>query len=164
VRAAALVGALSPLQPRAVRRAIGLRRRLAYRAVSIGVRARPLVRAVGLARIQRATGADLAECDRRIAARLKEPFAAQKKEALRQGPDGFAWDLALAARPWGFRLQDIRVPVRLWHGELDASAPPAMGRYLAGTIPRCRALFVEGAGHFLVYDIWPEVLGALAPS
>jgi pimeloyl-ACP methyl ester carboxylesterase len=72
--------------------------------------------------------------------------------------------VALAARPWGFRLEDIRVPVRLWHGELDVSAPSAMGRYLAGAIPRCRALFVEGAGHFLVYDIWPEVLGALAPS
>jgi pimeloyl-ACP methyl ester carboxylesterase len=164
VRAAALVGALSPMQPRAVRRSIGLRRRLAYRAVSLGARARPLVQAVGLARIQRATGVDLPECDRQIAARFKDQFAAQRKEALRQGPEGVAWDLALAARPWGFRLEDLRVPFRLWHGELDVSAPPAMGRYLAGAIPHCRALFVPGSGHFLVYDIWPEVIGALAPS
>lgn len=168
VRVAGVVGALSPLQPRSVRRSMGLRRRFAYRALSLTSRARrltrPILRAVGLARMQQATGVDLPDCDKRIVARFKEPFAAQKREALRQGPEAFARDLALTARPWGFRLQDIRVPVHLWHGELDVCAPPVMGRYLAGSIPGCRALFVAGAGHFLVYDIWPDVLRALAPS
>jgi hypothetical protein len=33
-----------------------------------------------------------------------------------------------------------------------------------GRVADLLARFVEGAGRFLVYDIWPEVLGALAPS
>jgi len=34
-----------------------------------------------------------------------------------------------------FRLQNIRVAVHLWHGEADANAPVAMGRYMATAIP-----------------------------
>jgi pimeloyl-ACP methyl ester carboxylesterase len=163
VRAAGLVGAFAPFQARSVRRSMVLRRRIIYRALSLTSRSRRLVRAIGLARIQKATNVDLPECDKRIVARLQEPFARQKREALRQGPEGLAWDLGLAARPWGFRLEDIRVPVHLWHGELDVCAPPAMGRHLAASIAGCSASFVMGAGHFVVYDIWPDVLRALAP-
>jgi hypothetical protein len=39
-----------------------------------------------------------------------------------------------------------------------------MGRFLAASMAGCRASFVAGAGHFLVYEIWPDVLLALAPS
>jgi pimeloyl-ACP methyl ester carboxylesterase len=164
VRAAGLVGAFAPFQARSVRGSMTLRRRLVYRALSLTSRSRRLVRAIGLARIQRATNVDLPDCDKQIVTRLKEPFAVQKREALRQGPEGLAWDLALAAQPWGFRLEDIRVPVHLWHGDRDVCAPPAMGRHLAASIAGCRASFVAGAGHFLVYDIWPAVLQALGPT
>ncbi|MGA3124745.1 MAG: alpha/beta hydrolase [Polyangiaceae bacterium] len=86
-----------------------------------------------------------------------------KREAFRQGPTAFATELALAAGPWGFRLEDIRVPVHLWHGELDVSTPVAMGRYLAATIPGCHATFVSAEGHFVAYAKWAEILAALAP-
>ncbi len=141
-----------------------LRRRWIHRALRLAPLAPAVLRAIGAARIQKAMGVDLADCDKRILARIQAPFAAMKREAFRQGLDGFSSDLALAARPWGFRLEGIRVPVHLWHGDLDASAPPAMGRYLASAIPGCHARFVADEGHMLAYSIWPEVLHTLAPD
>jgi pimeloyl-ACP methyl ester carboxylesterase len=84
-------------------------------------------------------------------------------EAYRSGSRGPAWELALYSRPWGFRLEDVRVPVHLWHGEQDANHPVAMGRYLAGFIPECRAIFYPGEGHLHFVDRLPEMLAAVCP-
>jgi hypothetical protein len=56
-------------------------------------------------------------------------------ESLRQGVDSFAWELQLAARPWGFSLSDIRVPVTVWHGGKDNSIPPVMGKRIEQPSP-----------------------------
>lgn len=164
VRAVAMIGVFSPFAAPGVRGSMTLRRRWIHRALRLAPLAPALLRAIGVARVQQAMGVQLADCDKRILARIQTPFAAMKREAFRQGADCFALDLALAARPWGFRLEDIRVPVHLWHGDLDASAPPAMGRYLASAIPGCHTRFVAGEGHMLAYSIWPEVLRTLAPT
>ena len=74
------------------------------------------------------------------------------KEAFRQGGRGAADELMLLTRPWTFRLEEIRIPVRLWRSEADAVVPVGMGRYLAAAIPGCRAEFIPGAGHYLVFD------------
>ncbi len=87
--------------------------------------------------------------------------AASVREAFRQGGRGMAWDSVLLARPWGFALGEIAVPTALWHGERDVLAPIAMGRYLARTIPGCRATFLPGEGHLLLYSHWPAVLAWL---
>jgi pimeloyl-ACP methyl ester carboxylesterase len=84
-------------------------------------------------------------------------------EAYRGGSRGPAWELALYARPWGFRLEDIRAPVHLWHGEQDANHPVTMGRYLARVIPKCQAKFVPGEGHLVFVDRLPEILAAVCP-
>ncbi len=47
------------------------------------------------------------------------------------------------ARPWGFRLQDITVPVYLWHGGADINVPISVGRYVAESIPDCTERFAE---------------------
>lgn len=46
-------------------------------------------------------------------------------ESFRAGSDGSAWELRLLTRPWGFRLQDIVIPVALWHGDADINSPLA---------------------------------------
>jgi pimeloyl-ACP methyl ester carboxylesterase len=164
VRVVGMAGVFSPFDAPGVRGTLAARRRLVHQVLSLAPRAPGLVRAIGAARIQRAMNVELADCDKQVVARVQERFAAMKREAFRQGPEAFAWDLALAARPWGFRIEDIRVPVHLWHGELDASAPPAMGRYLAATIPGCRARFLAEHGHFIAYAIWPEIVRTLRAS
>jgi len=82
-------------------------------------------------------------------------------EAFRSGSGGAAWEMGLYARPWGFPLEDIRTPVDLWHGEQDANAPVAMGRFLATSIPECRARFYPGEGHLHFVDRLPEIFAAL---
>ncbi len=108
--------------------------------------------------------ARLPEADRRVLAKteLREALIASAREALRQGPSGAATDGLLYARTWGFNLHEIRVPVHLWHGEQDVVVPPAMGRFLARTLPQCQAHFSANDGHFsLPYGRMEEILGAV---
>lgn len=103
------------------------------------------------------------EVDRKIQSRpeVRAMFLASYRESARQGVRAFADEVALVSRPWGFSLADIGVPAYVWHGGLDVSMPIAMGRYLASTIPGCRATFLPKAGHLLIFDYWPEILSAL---
>jgi len=79
-------------------------------------------------------------------------LSASLREAFRAGGQGVADELLLLTRPWPFRPEEIRIPVRLWHGDADGVVPVAMGRYLATAIPNCRAEFIPGGGHYLVFD------------
>jgi len=94
---------------------------------------------------------------------LREILTASLSEAFRRGGRGPAWELRLYARRWGFRLEDIEMPVHLWHGEQDANDPIAMGRHLAAAIPDCRASFYPGEGHLHFVDRLPEILASLCP-
>ena len=114
--------------------------------------------------IYRDMTADAPPCDRAILAR-PEVWRSQVEmltDALQQGVRGFAWEVHLAARPWGFRLNEIRVPVRVWHGTEDSAAPIAMARGFEREIPSCHATFLEGLGHFLHYDRWETILAELS--
>jgi pimeloyl-ACP methyl ester carboxylesterase len=108
--------------------------------------------------------ASVAAVDRAAWQQLREVFRASLAEAFRGGGRGPAWELRLSARPWGFRLHDIRAPVRLWHGELDPNASVAMARQLAAAIPGCRATFYPWEGHLHFAHRLPEILAALGPS
>jgi pimeloyl-ACP methyl ester carboxylesterase len=85
-------------------------------------------------------------------------------DAFRSGGRGVAHELVLFGCPWGFPLEEIRLPVRLWHGEADALVPPAMGQRVAGSIARCEASFVQGAGHYWVFDHIEELLRAIGQT
>jgi pimeloyl-ACP methyl ester carboxylesterase/uncharacterized protein (DUF952 family) len=104
--------------------------------------------------------------DRAVMARpeVRRMFVDDVRESFRQGSRGQAWEVALFARPWGFRLEDIRVRVHLWHGEADTTVPVSMGRYLAKAIPDCRARFYPDEGHLLLVDRIDEVHEALFPE
>ena len=54
-------------------------------------------------------------------------FAAALDEGFVQGPDGFARDTLLAMQRWPFDPAEIRAPVHLWYGSLDAQPLPLAG-------------------------------------
>ncbi|MFO1540369.1 MAG: alpha/beta fold hydrolase [Chloroflexota bacterium] len=83
-------------------------------------------------------------------------------ELYRQGIRGLADEALLITRDWGFPLERIDVPVRIWHGELDPAVPAAMGRHLAARIPGAEATFLPEEGHQLFLARWEELLGAVA--
>jgi pimeloyl-ACP methyl ester carboxylesterase len=68
-------------------------------------------------------------------------------EALAHGARGGVEDMRLLSASWGFGVQDIGVPVHLWHGEEDDATPLAMGGWLAAMIPGAEAHFLPGEGH-----------------
>jgi pimeloyl-ACP methyl ester carboxylesterase len=92
---------------------------------------------------------------------LRAALKAHTLEAFRHGVRGLAWDELLFSRPWGFRLEDIKIPILLWQGEEDPTVLPEMGRRQAAAIPNCTATFVAGAGHYLIAAHMTEILSAL---
>jgi pimeloyl-ACP methyl ester carboxylesterase len=85
-------------------------------------------------------------------------------EAFRPGLRGLAWEARLLTRPWGFPLEDIRVPYHLWHGTQDDQATLAMARYVAGKIPTSRITICENEAHLLLFPHWQEILDQLIPE
>ena len=79
-------------------------------------------------------------------------------EAYRTGADGPAWEGKILVRPWGFRLQDITIPVHIWHGEADVNDPLQCAEYLRDTIPNTHTKFYPSEGHFLIMKRWGEIL------
>ncbi len=106
----------------------------------------------------------LPAADREVLAQpeLRDMLLANWREAFRQGSRGMLWDGNLYAWPWGFRLEEIRVPVQVWQGEADTIVPPGMGRYCASVLPNCQARFYAEEGHFsLPFRRTHEILAAL---
>jgi pimeloyl-ACP methyl ester carboxylesterase len=86
-------------------------------------------------------------------------------EALRQGGRGAAWELTLLARPWDFRLAEVRMRVSLWQGLADQIVPVPMARRLEGVLPACKSHYIPGEGHLsLVARRIGEVLAQLRPA
>ena len=97
---------------------------------------------------------------------LKDPDVlelnyASQSEGLRQGTRGFALEARLLTRGWGFRLEEIRLPVYVWHGSADVDTPVAMGRAVAARLPNCHLTVCPGEGHMLLFPHWEEILSQL---
>jgi pimeloyl-ACP methyl ester carboxylesterase len=69
-------------------------------------------------------------------------------ESMRPRVHGIAYNSHLCARPYDFRLEDIRFSVRLLHGEADRNVPVAVSRRVTAAITGCQATFYPGEGHF----------------
>jgi len=83
------------------------------------------------------------------------------REPVRAGGDGYAWEMRVLARPWGFEPHEIGVKVHLWHGEQDRLSPVAAARYWARELPHCQATFFPDEGHLLLGRHCHEMLAAM---
>lgn len=79
-----------------------------------------------------------------------EDLAANFREALGTGPDGWLDDDLAFVRPWGFDLAAVRVPTYLWQGSEDLMVPFSHGQWLAQHLPTVRAHLLDGEGHLSV--------------
>jgi pimeloyl-ACP methyl ester carboxylesterase len=71
-------------------------------------------------------------------------------------------DLGLELTPWGFRLEDLALPVHVWHGDQDQNVSVESGVYLASAIPGAILHRVPNEGHLLIYGHFGEILESLA--
>jgi len=83
----------------------------------------------------------------RDAAAFEAIFESQRR-AWRASAAGVMADAQIYAQPWGFAIEDVRVPVRLWHGKQDRAFSVCLAEELAKRLPDCTARFIDDAGHY----------------
>ena len=92
----------------------------------------------------------LQPCDEeslRDSAAFEAVFESQRR-AWRKSAEGVMADAQIYAQPWGFPIEEVRVPVRLWHGKQDRAFSVRLAEEIANRLPNCEARFVDGAGHY----------------
>jgi pimeloyl-ACP methyl ester carboxylesterase len=83
--------------------------------------------------------------------RDKEAFDAcfeSSRQAWRASTAGVIADAEIYAEPRGFQLEEISVPVRLWHGTKDRTFSFRLAEEIASRLPNCELRIVENAGHY----------------
>jgi pimeloyl-ACP methyl ester carboxylesterase len=106
----------------------------------------------------------LPDVDRDTLARrpdLADAIADSFRGALGGGVDGWMDDAVASARPWGFSVRDITVPVTIRHGDLDTYVWVEHGRWLAANVPGARAQILPAHGHLSIVDPFEPVVDAL---
>ncbi len=90
---------------------------------------------------------------------MLEAFVDHHVEGQRNGAAGSLQEQKLILEPWGFDVEDIKVPIRIWVGALDVLAPHA--HWLHEKLKDSRLEVVEEAGHIDAMWITDEVLEPL---
>ncbi len=70
-------------------------------------------------------------------------------------------DLVLFTRDWGFRLADVAVPVRWWHGDEDHIVPFDHGRHVVARLPDATLSVIDGESHLGGLGISAAVISTL---
>jgi pimeloyl-ACP methyl ester carboxylesterase len=92
---------------------------------------------------------------------MRERRIADLAEAFRQGTAAASAEAVLHVTDWGFAFADVPVEVLLWQGTKDRLHPLGMGRYLEQSLPRCRAIYAEGAGAFGFINQMDVIFGTM---
>ena len=98
-------------------------------------------------------------------ARITEPEARKLTafflEACRQGARGIVLDFRLLSFPWGFALDQVEVPVHVFHGSDDRTIPVDHAQVFVTGIGDAGLTIWEHEGHLAVWQHADEVLKAL---
>lgn len=109
-----------------------------FAAMKVPIRIRPLLLRV------------LQPCDANVLrdSRSFEACFESARQAWRSSAAGVMADAEIYAEPWGFPLEEVRVPVRLWHGTKDRTFSFRLAERIAARLPNCELRLVENAGHY----------------
>lgn len=59
------------------------------------------------------------------------------------------------------RLRSVTAPTLVIHGTVDPLVRPEGGKDTAASIPGAKLLMIEGMGHAMPIQMWPEIIGAI---
>ena len=95
----------------------------------------------------------LPEADRKALSQsgVKPLAITASADTFHNGTRGHFLEIRLFARPWGFQMGDIPIPIQLWHGEEDKDILLNTAQTQAQAIPNCQARFIPGEGHYSLY-------------
>ena len=92
---------------------------------------------------------DIDQADRAVLSRsdMAGMIREMTEDLVRGGHWGWVDDDLAFTKPWGFELDDVRVPVEIRYGAHDVLVPAAHGAWLAENVPGASAVVEEGQGH-----------------
>ena len=147
---------------------------------SVGLRVAPLLQAAGgpiglaasvlirLIRPLASPAADLygrvsPEADRRLLARpeIKAMFLDDLLNGSRKQMAAPFADVVVFARDWGFRLDEVKVPVRWWHGDHDHIVPFEHGQHVVAKLPDVELYHLPGESHLAGLGRAEEILATM---
>lgn len=94
-------------------------------------------------------------------AALRAAFLADLAHRAPTAARAAARDFRLFVTPWDFRLEEIDVPVHVWHGTEDRNVPVEHAAVIARRCPRAELHLVPGAGHLLLASHADDVFATL---
>ena len=73
-------------------------------------------------------------------------------------------DILVFSRYWGFRLADVRVPVRWWHGHADHIVPFRHGEHCVRRLPDAELVPLAGEAHLGGLGFARDIIGGIVPG
>ena len=70
-------------------------------------------------------------------------------------------DVVVFARDWGFRLDEVKVPIRWWHGDRDHIVPFEHGQHVVSRLPDAQLNHLPGESHLAGLGRAEEILGTM---
>lgn len=70
-------------------------------------------------------------------------------------------DVIVFARDWGFRLDEVTVPIRWWHGDHDHIIPFSHGEHVVSRLPSAELFHLPGESHLAGLGRGEEILATL---
>ena len=70
-------------------------------------------------------------------------------------------DIVVFARDWGFRLDEVKVPVHWWHGDRDHIVPFEHGQHVVSRLPDAELYQLPGESHLAGLGRAEEILGRM---
>jgi pimeloyl-ACP methyl ester carboxylesterase len=70
-------------------------------------------------------------------------------------------DVVVFARDWGFRLDEVKVPIRWWHGDHDHIVPFEHGQHVVSRLPDAQLTHLPGESHLAGLGRAEEILGTM---
>jgi pimeloyl-ACP methyl ester carboxylesterase len=67
-------------------------------------------------------------------------------------------DIVVFARPWGFGLDEVKVPVHWWHGDRDHIVPFEHGQHVVAGLPDAKLYVIPGESHLAGLGRAEEIL------
>ena len=77
-----------------------------------------------------------------------EAIFESQRRAWRGSAEGVMIDAQIYAQPWGFAIEDVRVPVRLWHGKEDRAFAVRLAEEIAIRFANCKSRIIQDEGHY----------------
>jgi pimeloyl-ACP methyl ester carboxylesterase len=79
-------------------------------------------------------------------------------EAFRSGSKGVAYEISnLLVREWGFKLDEVRVPVVFWQGERDNNVPFEWAELMNNEIHNSKLKKYPKEGHLIIFQYAEEI-------